>query len=137
MLLESCKHLVDTALFRFKFYFSNHNCISLFFTWVNEFNCTCLFCKTSVSGSHLLKSLICISSLLNLIHKLTKVNEFITANLIVLIESNTLNITFGHLQITNTFCLCSVHCTYLTAKSFSKIFQTGTDYKNTQKKSTL
>ena len=94
----------------------------LFLTWIDNLNC---IVHTAILTLGFLPSCVRIITLLNEVSHLSKRNELVTNYLVILVKSDTCNISFSHLKVTNTLLLCCIHSTNLRTKSLTKIFKTG------------
>ena len=84
-----------------------------------------------IKKGNFLQRFVSISTLLDFVHELTHVNEFVSADLVILIKEDVLDIAFSHFEVARTFSQCTVQSTYLAAQTFTQVFQTGTDDQTT------
>ena len=64
-------------------------------------------------------------------------NELISADFVILIERDSLDVAFCHLKVARAFCQCSIKRSHLAPESFSEVLETGSDHQATLRESRL
>ena len=62
---------------------------------------------------------ISISTLLDFVHELTHVNEFVSTDFVILIQEDVFDVTFSHFKVTGTLSQSTIKSTYLATQTFT------------------